>query len=237
MGGEQGLKRLVKGAHQLGVHVIPQLGAQSANRAFLPRHLHSTAFQDAYGNTYVKPIEWDNDRIPDTYRINANLGHPAFRRFLLGKILALKKRFGFDGVFLDINMAFHNDPRFHITEGHRALAEELTGRFSEFLMFGESWYDGLMPAYPLVHTATPLTRWHEVFEQYCRTTYHLYHPAPGKGSTGVYESGFSSPFVPDPDRDIIPCIAFVDDTLERHRGYIGKVIEAARRYGRRKRIL
>lgn len=235
MGGAEGLRRLVSGAHELGVHVIPQIGAQSANRAFLPPALHDAAFQDAYGNTFVKPIEWDRDHMPDTYRIDASLGHPGFRRFLFDKICGLKERFDFDGIFLDINQAFHNDPRFHVTEGHLELAGRLRKRFDEFLVFGEAWYDRLMSAYPLVH-ARPLQRWNEIFEKYCRVTYHLNHPAAGRGSTGVYESGFGTPFVPDPDRDIIPAIGFVEGTLEEHSDHVDSVIEAARRYGERKGI-
>lgn len=236
MGGAEGLLRLVQGAQALGVHVIPQIGAQSANRKFLPPALHDCAFQDGYGNTYVKPVEWDRDRLPDTYRVNANLGHPGFRQFLFDKICGLKERFGFDGIFLDINQGFHNDPRFHVTEGHWELAERLHRRYDDFLVFGETWYDGLMPAYPLVHIGA-LEQWNEIFEKYCRVTYHLYHPAPGKGSTGVYDCGFRSPFVPDPDRDVIPAIAFVEDTLADHQDHVTAVIESALRYGRRKGIL
>lgn len=236
MGGVEGLKRLVEGAHSLGVHVIPQIGAQSANRAFLPQGLHDAAFQESYGNRYVKPVEWDNDRMPDTYRIDANIGHPGFRQFLYDKIVGLVERFGFDGIFLDINQAFHNDPRFHVTEGHLDLAHRLHERFDHFLLFGEGWYDRLMAAYPLVHQG-PLAQWNSTFERYCRIAYHLNHPAPGRGSTGVYESGFRTPFLPDPQRDIIPTLAFVEDTLECHREAIEAHVEVAKAYGRRKGIL
>ena len=236
MGGEDGLKRLVAGAQELGVRVIPQIGAQSANRAFLPPALHDAAFQDGYGNTFSKPVEWDRDRMPDTYRVDASLGHPGFCEFIFGKICGLTERFGFDGIFLDINQAFHNDPRFHITEGHLELTSRLNERYDDFLVFGETWYDGLMPAYPLVHIGA-LEQWNEIFEKYCRVTYHLYHPAPGRGSTGVYDCGFRKPFVPDPQRDVIPAIAFVEDTLADHGDHIEAVIESAQQYGRRKGIL
>ena len=74
MGGETGLRALVDGAHELGIHVIPQFGAVSANRRFLPAKHHECASQDGYGNTYVKDVEWDGDGMPDTYRVNANIG-------------------------------------------------------------------------------------------------------------------------------------------------------------------
>ncbi|MBI4023868.1 MAG: hypothetical protein HY360_02740 [Verrucomicrobia bacterium] len=239
MGGRQGLRRLVRCAHALGVRVIPQIGAVSANKAFLPPALHAAAIQDAYGNTFVKGNEWDNDRASDTYRINASVGHPGFRQFLFDKICGLKDEFDFDGIFLDINHDFHNDPRFHITEGHLALARMLHERYEDFLMFGEHWYDGLLPAYPLVHSVVTdghLKNWPQIFEKYARTTYHLIHPAPGRGSTGVYEAGFMPPLAPDPKHDVIPAISFVEDTLKRHRREIELRIHAARRYLTRKRL-
>ena len=78
-------------------------------------------------------------------------------------------------------------------------------------------------------------QWRLAFRVY--TELNAYTPAPGRGSTGVYESGFGVPFVPDPQHDIIPAIAFVEDTLDDHKDYIDEVIEVARRYGRRKGIL
>ena len=238
MGGSDGLKALVRGAHDLGVHVIPQIGAQSANRAFLPPGLHHVGFRDAFGNTYTKPTEWDRDRMPDTYRVDANIGHPPFCQFLIDKTIGLTERFGFDGIFLDINQSWHNDPICSPLDGHRRLAAELTERFDEFLVFGEGWYDALLGPYPLIHWnhQTP-PNGVEIFHRYCRSTYHLNHPAPGRGSTGVYESGFAEPFVPDPERDIIPAIAFVDDTLPDWAHEVDLRIEAARTYGRRKGIL
>ncbi len=236
MGGAGGLRQLVDGAHQLGVHVIPQIGAQSANRAFLPAGLHDSAFQDAYGNTYSKAVEWDRDHMPDTYRVNASMGHPGFRQFLFDKACGLKERFNFDGIFFDINQAFHNDPRFHVTDGHQEIARRLQERFDDFLVFGETWYDGLLPAYPLVHIGA-LEQWNEIFEKYCRQTYHLYHPAPGHGSTGVYDCGYREPFLPDPEKDIIPAIAFVEDTFEIYRDVVDQTIEIGKAYGRRKGII
>jgi hypothetical protein len=238
MGGATALRRLVEEAHKLGVHVIPQIGAVSANRKFLPSELYDSACQDAYGNTYVKQVDWDNDRAGDTYRVNANIGHPGFRQFLFDKTVHITETFGFDGIFLDINMHFSNDPRFHLTEGHRAFAAACHERFNDFLLFGENWYDGLLPIYPLVHSVTAkdsgvLRNWTSVFDRYCRTTYHLIHPAPGRGSSGVYEAGFVGTFEPDPILNAIPAISFVNDTLPDHRDAIDRRIEIAKTYIRR----
>jgi len=186
----------------------------------------------------VKQLDWDMDRMPETYRIMANVGHPGFRRFLLDKTIGIVERYGVDGIFLDINQAWFNDPSFSPVEGHHAFAEELLRRFDDFLLFGEGWYDGIMPAYPLVHQHHTLPEEHvDVFTRYCRMTYHLTHPAPGRGSTGVYERGFLPPEVPDPDRDIIPAIAFVEDTLSEHAREVNRRIEIAKQYGKRTGIL
>jgi len=238
MGGAPGLQKLVAGAHALGVHVIPQIGAQSANRKFLPQALHNIAFQDAFGNPFSKQVDWDNDRMGEAYRVDASLAHPGFRQFLIDKVCGLRKRFGFDGIFMDINQVFHNDSRFSITKGHCDFARQLHERFDEFLVFGESWYDGIMPAYPLTHCSKGrFARWNEIFEKYCRVTCHLVHPAPGRGSTGVYEAGFTTPVVPDPDADVIPALAFVEDTLKEQGKAIDRHIEIAKKYGRRKGII
>ena len=241
MGGADGLKRLVDGAHELGIHVIPQLGAVSANRRFLPPALHAATAQDAYGNDIVKQIDWDFDRTPDTYRVNANIGHPGFRQFLFDQTCRLVEEFGFDGVFLDINMHHANDSRFNILEGHIEYARMCHERFDNFLLFGEHWYDGLLQAYPLVHSineqgkGVPL-RWPECFERYARATYHLIHPAPGTGSTGVYEAGYHQPFVPDPNFPAIPAISFVNDTLSKYCDEVDMRISAGKCYIERMNI-
>ncbi len=238
MGGESGLHALIDGAHKLGVRVIPQIGALSANRRFLPPALHDCAIRDAYGNKYVKEVDWDNDRAGDTYRVNANIGHPGFRSFLLDHTHRLKDTFNFDGIFLDINMSYHNDPNFSLPEGHRAFADACHDRHKDFLIFGENWYDALMPLHPLVHSInTPgaglMQRWPHVFDHYCRATYHLTHPAPGapgKGSTGVYEAGYLDPFEPDSNSSAIPAISFVDDTLRDWAPQVDSRIQAAKRF-------
>ena len=241
MGGAEGLKQLVHGAHALGAHVIPQLGAVSANRRFLPPALHSAASQDAYGNTYVKQVDWDGDHTGDTYRVNANIGHPGFRQFLLDKTLSLKQRFGFDGVYLDINQHFDNDPRFSIVQGHQEFARCCQEAHEDFLLYGEHWYDGLLSAYPLLQSVYArergyLTQWQQVFNRYARDTYHLTLPAPGSGSTGVYEAGYQEPWVPDPELEVIPAIAFVRDTLKSFGPQIDQRIASARSYLQRKKL-
>lgn len=236
-GGAEGLKKLIDGARELGVRTMPQIGAVSANRSYLPPALHDAASQDAFGNAYVKQVDWDNDREGDTYRVNANIGHPGFRSFLLDQAYRMNDAFDFDGIFLDINQSHHNDPRFCIVEGHRAFAEAFTERYPDRLVMGEHWYDALLPAYPLVHSYNAdgrgyMKRWSQIFDKYARTTVHLIHPAPS-GSTGVYEAGMAEPYECDPDRNVIPGIAFVHDTLEKYAADVDRGIDIAKAYIKR----
>lgn len=236
LGGESGLKKLVDGAHALGIRVIPQYGAVSANRKYLPPGLHDAASRDGYGNQYVKGVDWDGDRMPDSYRVNANIGDPSFRQFILDKVVQNMEKYNFDGTFMDITQTFHNDPRCHITEGHLAFTQYLKEQYSDHLLFGEEIYDGLMGAYPLCHSsASNFESFNSYYEDYNRVTYHLYHPAP-TGSTGVYETGYQEPFLPDPEENIIPCLAIVNDTMKNNMPEVRKHIEISKAYLNRKNI-
>lgn len=236
LGGEEAFKKLIDGGHQLGIHIIPQYGAVSANKKYLPASLHDCASRDSYGNTYVKSIDWDGDRISDAYRINANIGHPAFRQFLLDLIIENNHRYGFDGTFMDITQVFHNDPGHHITEGHVEFTNTLKETFDDHLLFAEEIYDGLMGAYPLNHSyAGNLGEFSSVFEEYNRVTYHLIHPDPA-GHTGVYESGFHAPVNLDPNLDIIPCLSITNGTIQKYPEEVKKVIHTSKAYLERKNI-
>jgi hypothetical protein len=65
--------------------------------------------------------------------------------------------------------------------------------------------------------------------RYARLIGHICDGDPSRGSTGVFESGYS-PYAPLPDTPTyIPTIAFVDGTLERAQPAIDAVIERANR--------
>ena len=87
-------------------------------------------------------------------------------------------------------------------------------------------YDALLELIPLYHVHAP----HAVL--FARFFSHLSHPAPGRGSSGVHESGFS-PFDPTtlslPVRPgLIPTLTVVDDTFTAHRAEMAAVIRQAR---------
>jgi len=240
LGGSEGLKRLVNGAHSLGIHVVPMFGAIGGNTKYLRKlGLEDVIVQEMYGNRLLAdwPTEWDNDRERDDIWVPCNPGHPKFRQYLFKRICHTVDEYGVDGVFLDINHYWVNDPRYNICEGMRNLAGKLHDRYERFLIFGEGWYDAMLGITPLVHDhRLRLRQWPEFFQRYARVTYHLSYPCPGRGSTGVHERGFSEFKVPDPNEDVIPTLGVVDDTLPSHREQVEKVIDAAFAFAKRKHL-
>jgi len=65
--------------------------------------------------------------------------------------------------------------------------------------------------------------------KYARAFQHLSRPAPGRGSSGVHESGFGH-FRPDVQKDqvTIPTITLVDDTFDKYREVMAQVIAGAK---------
>jgi hypothetical protein len=240
LGGSQGLKRLVDGAHNMGIHVIPMFGAVAVSVQFMKKlGMEDAMVRDKYGNTLISNwVDWDNDRDRDNIWFPTNLGHPKFQEYMFNRICRTVDNFGVDGAFLDISHFWENDPNYSFFEGMRSLAQRLHERYKDFLIFGESWYDALLGVTPIVHAHTYLPRqWPEFFQKYARMTYHLSWPAPGRGSSGVHELGFSSFQVPDPNRDIIVTLSIVNDTLPDHAKEVEQTIVSAKAYARRKGFL
>ena len=111
-------------------------------------------------------------------------------------------------------------------DGVRRLVGELRKRYPHVLACGEFHYDALLELIPLYHVhaahAVPFARFFS----------HLSHPAPGRGSSGVHQSGFS-PFDPRtlslPRRDgLLPTLTVVDDTFTAHQREMTAVIREAR---------
>src|SRR5207237_263944 len=91
---------------------------------------------------------------------------------------------------------------------------------------GAFLYDALLEFIPLYHVYTPRA------VPFARFFSHLSHPAPGRGSSGVHESGFGRW---DPatlslsKRDgLIPTLMVVDDTFTGYREQMAAVIAQAK---------
>ena len=235
LGGVNGLRRLVEGAHDLGAHIIPMLGACAVSFRLLKDYgMEEAVVRDKYGNRMIENwVDWDNDREADNIWVPVNIGNPKFQDYLFEKITYLVDNFGIDGVFLDISHFWINDPSYNFFNGIKNLAVRLHSRYRELLIFGEGWYDGLLGVTPLVHAHGQLPKnWRYFFLKYARMAYHLSFPAPGSGSTGVHEQGYSRFTVPDPAEDIIPTLSVVDDTIRKYPMDVERVIISAKEYAR-----
>ena len=95
-------------------------------------------------------------------------------------------------------------------------------------MTGEDWWDGLLPIFPIFQQSG---HWRQVppwAGRYIRLMGHICDSEPSRGSTGVFESGYTA-YQPLPrDEMYIPTIAFVDGTLDQAPAEVEAVIEAAR---------
>jgi hypothetical protein len=66
--------------------------------------------------------------------------------------------------------------------------------------------------------------------KYSRFYQHLSAPAPGRGSSGVHESGFGrfNPETLNLSPNAIPTLQVVDDTFTRHRDTMAAIIAKAK---------
>jgi hypothetical protein len=227
-GGRDGLRRLVKGAQAMGMHVVPMFGLIASNYA----NTQNMGFQDAACCTAydIEEIcdwtEWDEDLSTEPIWQPLNVGEEKFRNHLLERIYAITDLFGTDGAMIDISGWMPRDPRHDLMEGLSKIIHALLARYDDYLIFGENGCDLHLPLMPLYHHGTHLPPNHP-FHRYCRSAYHLFTAAPGKGSTGVFEGGLNIYDRPDPTHPAIPTLSVVQDTLPDHAEEVERVLEIA----------
>lgn len=226
MGGSDGLRRLIDQGHQLGYRFMPMFGANCANR----NHPEFARFADAAtaridGDRFdLTWVDWDNDRHQEGWVAYMNLGVASWRSWLEERISSVIQQYDVDGYFLDIAGGWINNPQADMHEGMRQLVGALRTRFPRVLACGEFSYDALLGVLPLFHV------WSPRLQRYCRAFEHLSHPAPGRGSSGVHESGYGNfnavtgSVRPGP----IPTITVVDDTFTHRQREMELVIRRAR---------
>jgi hypothetical protein len=229
MGGEAGLARLVKEGQRLGFRFMPMFGMNAANR----RHPEFARFADAAtskvdGDRFdLNWVDWDNDRHQEGWLSYMNLGVASWRRWLTRRIAETIDRYGVDAYFLDISGGWMNNPQADMHEGTRALVADLRTRYPKVLACGEFSYDAQLAHFPLFHVYS------KAGAKYCRFFSHLSHPAPGRGSSGVHESGFGR----FDERTLsmgegpIPTITVVDDTFTKQRDAMAAAIAKAKEIG------
>ncbi len=230
MGGEAGLKRLVDEGHRLGYRFVPMFGMNAANKRLPEFEQFADATTSSIDGSHVDLdwVDWDNDRHQEGWGAYMNLGVTSWRQWLNQRIADVVERYGVDAYFLDISGGWWNNPRADMHEGTRLLVEGLRTRYPHVLACGEMHYDAQLAFIPLFHVYSPLAM------KYCRFFAHLSSPAPGRGSSGVHESGFGrfDPATSNMRRGPIPTITVVDDTFTTQRELFAAAIARAVELGR-----
>jgi len=226
LGGDAGFRRLVGEAMRLGFHVMPMFGMNAANR----RQPSFAGVSDATvaridGDVMdINWVDWDNDRHQEGWNAFMNLGVDSWRRWLTSRIASVIDTYGVDGYFLDISGGWTNNTRADMHEGTRRMVQELWTRYPRVLACGEFSYDALLGVLPMFHVYSPRVA------RYARCFSHLSHPAPGRGSSGVHESGFGrfDPATLGLSPGTIPTLTVVDDTFDAHRDVMEALLQRAR---------
>ncbi|MBN1202484.1 MAG: hypothetical protein JXJ20_11555 [Anaerolineae bacterium] len=232
LGGPEAFQRLCDAARACGAHIMPMFGANCAN-AWAP-NFHtfgpSSYMKSASRNVFLgNQPDWDSSRAHDTgWQAWLNPGAPAWQNELTRQVLMLVDQYRFDAVFLDTVEVWVNDPDFNLREGYQQLVARLRAGRPNLLVTGEDWWDGLLPIFPIFQQAG---HWRQVpawVGRYARLMGHICDSEPSRGSTGVFESGYTD-YARLPDDDMyIPTIAFVDGTLDHAQAEIETVITQAR---------
>jgi hypothetical protein len=231
LGAEEGFARLIRRGHELGFHFMPMFGTNAAN-ARLPvfPKLADAAMAQIDGDAFnLNWVDWDNDRHNEGWGRYMNVGVDSWRGWLSGRIADIIERFKVDAYFLDIAGGWENNTKADPHEGTCRLVAGLRDRFPHVMACGEMSYDALLACIP-VYQVFSERGYPPAFNKYCRAFQHLSHPAPGRGSSGVHESGFGR-FNSETlglSEHQIPTITVVDDTFDRYREVMAAIIEKAK---------
>jgi hypothetical protein len=231
LGGVEGFRRLCDRARELGVHLMPMFGANCANAWAGNFHRFGPGSYMKYPTRNVfhgNQPDWDLSRAHDTgWQAWLNPGAPAWQNELVRQITHLIEQFDFDAVFLDTVEVWVNDPDFNLREGYRDLVDRLRGGRPDLLIAGEDWWDGLLDIFPMYQRSGAWRQMPDWVGRYARIFGHICDGDPSRGSTGVFESGYS-PYARLPDLPhYLPTLAFVDGTLHNAREEVEAVIARA----------
>ena len=232
MGGESGFRTLISEGQKLGFAMMPMFGANAANRK-------RSDFRSVDDAVTFKPdgdrmdlnwVDWDNDRHQDGWLSYMNLGVDSWREHMFDRISDVIERYHPNAYFLDIVGGYVNNTKADMHEGTRRLVMDLRKKYPDVAPVGEMHYDAMMQFIPLYHSfgQTEIT---DIVQRYARFFQHLSSPAPGRGSSGVHESGFGrwNALTLGLRDSQIPTLQIVDDTFDKHRDDMEAVIQAARK--------
>lgn len=243
LGGADGFRRLLDGARELGVHVMPMFGANVASRDVpgFERWGEPGVLRRRSGLSDAGSVDWDGGRHYD-YGAGAllNLAYAPWRAQLVGQIAGLWEEFGFDATFLDITAMYANDPNGDTTEGLRALVTELHAAMPGHLIGGEAWFDAIGSIIPLVQTGhlENVPVFHDLpdedlFTVTNRSFGHVCLGDPAFHSSGVHEAGYVTAWRLPVRRGVIPTLGVVDGTLDAAPDRVSQIVDDAHEYADR----
>jgi hypothetical protein len=176
-------------------------------------------------------VDWDNDRHNEGWSPYLNLGVDSWRKWLFGRIAEMIDRFHVDAYFLDIAGGWENNTKADTHEGTCRLVGDLREKYPSVMACGEMSYDALLSCIPAYQVFSEYA-YPAAFSKYSRAFQHLSRPAPGRGSSGVHESGFGhfDPKTFNLTEHQIPTITVVDDTFDRYRDVMAAIIARAQQH-------
>ena len=231
MGGSAGFATLTKDARRTGFRTMPMFGANTANRNQPDYARVAEAFTSKIDGDRLDLnwVDWDNDRHQEGWLSYMNLGVDSWRSWLESRIADIVQRYDVDAYFLDIVGGWVNNTKADMHEGTRRLVENLRRRFPHVAAIGEMHYDAMMAFIPM-YQSFGQTLVADVVQRHAKFFQHLSHPAPGRGSSGVHESGFGrwNPETLSLSDSAIPTLNVVDDTFDKYRAEMDAVIQRAK---------
>mgnify|MGYP001164284974 FL=1 len=230
MGGEEGLKQLIKKAHQLGVKVVLMFGGPNLSTFdFLKKNkMMDAGLKTPSGQSELQNwLDWNTDLQKETMGLIMNFGHPKYLDYMISKTAELFDRFDIDGIFLDGTLRWQNSPDYSAYEGLVEFTKEIRKRYPKKLVMGEDGYDAIYGLFDLFHTSGGPLGLENYLLRYTRQFYYLAYPAEN-GSAGIHEIGWSndSPTINDADpKYTIPSISLFHGDKEKYNLQIKSKLE------------
>ncbi|HEY2849450.1 MAG TPA: hypothetical protein VGI97_06205 [Gemmatimonadaceae bacterium] len=232
MGGDAGFRTLISEAQKMGFRMMPMFGMNTANKKQpgWARIADAVTHKIDGDEVNLNWVDWDNDRHQEGWLGYMNLGVSSWRAHLQGRIDEMIAKYGVDAYFLDIAGGTINDTKADMHAGMKQMVSELHAKHPHVLCCGEMHYDAMLEFIPLYHSGGGPKYAKDYIQRHAKFFSHLSTPAPGRGSSGVHESGFgrfnAETLMLNPNS--IPTLQIVDDTFDKHRDTMAEVIKRAR---------
>ena len=194
MGGSDGLKRIVKKAHRLGMKIVLMLGGPNLSTfEFLKENdMLGAGLKTPSGHEELQNwLDWNTDLKIETMGLIMNIGHPKYLDYMISKTSELFDIYGIDGVFLDGTLRWQNSPDYSPYEGLVKYTKEIRKKYPQKLIMGEDGYDAVYGLFDLFHTSGGPLGLENYLLRYTRQFYYLAYPSEN-GSAGIHEIGWSN---------------------------------------------